>query len=114
MDNQVMRPGINDQSPSTKAKSKHTRAQSTDSTGIQQPINNLAPTISILKKTGGASKDDTQRIRNDSVGNRIKQGGKKHKLVFKENLCEVVEIESYKQYNAEDDLPNQKSCCNIM
>mmetsp|Transcript_23257 Transcript_23257/g.26952 ORF Transcript_23257/g.26952 Transcript_23257/m.26952 type:complete len:115 (+) Transcript_23257:54-398(+) len=114
MDNQEIRVGINDQSPNPKANTKHSRTKSIESNGVQQPSINSVPKRSILKKSGAGNKEDPDRLRLDSNGNTIKTGGKKHKLVFREKLCEVMEVESWKAYNAEEDHPNGKSCCNII
>lgn len=63
---------------------------------------------SILK-----SKAPKERPRNDSFGNQIKGGGR-HKIVFKPKLTEVVEVESYKNYNADEMMGEGKNCCIMM
>lgn len=111
-----MRPAMNDQSPGVKSNGKpQIKPKSTDSAAMQVSTTNSVtmPKRSILKKSVVASKNEPDRGRNDSAGNKIKHGSKKHKLVFKENLCEVIEVESYKEYNAEEEPQNGKTCCNI-
>lgn len=55
-----------------------------------------------------------ERPRSDSYGNQIKPGSKKHKIGFKPKLTDVFEVESYKEYNADETPIEGKKCCNIM
>ena len=38
-----------------------------------------------------------KQIRKDSNGTLIKKGGKEHKVIFKETMIEIIEIESFKE-----------------
>ena len=70
-----------------------------------------APRGSILK-----SRLSTRHSRSDSLGNIIEKGGKKHKVVFKPELTDVFEVESFKHLCKEEptpEAPEGKWCCNI-
>ncbi len=66
-----------------------------------------------LQPNGILKTSSPNRPRSDSYGNQIKTGGKKHKIGFKPKMVDVVEVESYKQYNADEAPQENKSCCVI-
>ena len=96
------------------------RSASTDAPNSNQTPDSLsASSKGILKKSSvatPASQNSTpnRHSRSDSYGNRIKDGSKKHKISFKSGLCEVLEVESWKQYNRDEGGDDTKNCCNIM
>eukprot|EP00347_Sterkiella_histriomuscorum_P015028 403358578 len=58
--------------------------------------------------------------RKDIYGNRIRRGGKKHKVVFADHkalgkpLYEIHSVESFKKYNTDMSARGEnKSCCNV-
>ena len=72
------------------------------------------PRASILKKSRMGESSDLRNSRSDSLGNQIRPGSKKHKIQFRGDLCEIKEVESYKQYNIDDgDNYATKNCCCI-
>lgn len=110
-----------EQKPNTlKSKSKpNQRSASSDATNARYDPSDLAgysPSHkkSILKRSIAGQDLATRHSRSDSYGNQIKEGGKKHKITFKDGLFEVMEVESWKQYNQEDPNYAAKNCCNIM
>lgn len=111
MDDPVMRPAINDQSPTKKSNGKSNQPPVSSSNDQHIPFSNLKGRRSILKKREEDTGRDKERNRSDSAGNQIKPGGKKHKIVFKEKLCEIKEVECWKEYNAEDPEIETKTCC---
>eukprot|EP01016_Furgasonia_blochmanni_P048731 TRINITY_DN7305_c0_g1_i7.p1 TRINITY_DN7305_c0_g1~~TRINITY_DN7305_c0_g1_i7.p1 ORF type:complete len:113 (-),score=16.42 TRINITY_DN7305_c0_g1_i7:400-738(-) len=69
-----------------------------------------ASTTSSILATSTAS---PQRTRFDAQGNAITKGvNKKHKITFNNNVNQVHEVESYKEYNADENV-EQKKCCII-
>lgn len=48
-------------------------------------------------------------IRKDSFGNEILYGSKKHKITFSRKICTINEVESYKQYNVDEERELDKA-----
>lgn len=67
----------------------------------------------IKKKKGRSPTNKNKHIlsgRLDANGYPIMKGGKNHRVTFKENLENVIVVESYKKYNVETTNANAKNC----
>ncbi len=77
-----------------------------EKTSINQVSTNS--NLSKVKRVSDTSHIKDSKIRRDAKGNPIVKGRKKHRVSFKDvldknaDLVEVVEIESFKDYNAEE------------
>lgn len=63
---------------------------------------------SILRTTSRLS----IRKKTDAAGIEFEPKGRDHKVSFKENLCEIKEVENWKSYNSEEGMMD-KSCCQL-
>lgn len=52
------------------------------------------------------------RKRTDAVGTEIEHKNRDAKVSFREDLCDIKEVENWKAYNSEDGLMD-KSCCQL-
>ena len=52
------------------------------------------------------------RKRTDEPGIENEHQNKEHKVSFKQDLCEINEVENWKAYNSEDGYMD-KSCCQL-
>ena len=113
MDNQVMWSGMDGKSSDEKQNSKlHQRPPSIDNSGDGENFSRPA-SRSILKRSQASTAQEERQSRSDSLGIQIRPGSKKHKIQFKETLCEIKEVESWKQYNVDEDNYGTKNCCRM-
>ena len=113
MDDQVMRSSM-DRAPSG-SKSIPRQSSTDDSNQSQNSNGSLSKARSSIMKKRIPTSDSSEpaRSRNDSLGNEIKPGSKKHKIQFRAQLCEIKEVESFKQFNSDEEINTAKNCCNI-
>ena len=71
---------------------------------IKKALIDVQPILKTTIKDKKVVKNDklASHVRKDLFGNEIREGTKSYRISFKQEIADVKEVESYKEYNAED------------
>jgi hypothetical protein len=58
-------------------------------------------------------KVEKPKPRFDGLGTQIEKGKKRHRIVFKQELEQIIPVENWKQYNL-DSEQDQDRCCQLI